>query len=145
MQNNNTVIHLKKVLANSYALSLKLQNYHWNVEGKRFKSLHELFEEQYNELNAAIDDMAERIRALGSKVEASFGVFSNLSDIEDGNHLADESSMVQDLANDHETLSKMLNEGIKISQDQGDEATADMFIARIQTHDKAAWMLRSSL
>lgn len=145
MQNNQRVVHLKKVVANSFALSLKLQNYHWNVEGKNFKSLHELFEEQYNELSDAIDDLAERLRALGSKVEASFSVFSNLSDLSEGDHNSDSAKMVQDLITDHDSLSKMLNEGIKISQDEGDEATADMLIARIQAHDKASWMLRSTV
>lgn len=145
MQNNNTVIHLKKVVANSYALSLKLQNYHWNVEGRNFKPLHELFGEQYEELSDAIDDLAERIRALGSKVEASFDVFSKLNDAKDGNHNASESEMINDLVSDHESLVKTLNEGIQIAQDQGDEATADMFIERIQIHEKSAWMLRSSL
>ena len=145
MQNNNTVIHLKKVLANSYALSLKLQNYHWNVEGKNFKPLHDLFGEQYEELSDAIDDLAERIRALGSKVEASFDVFASLSEAKDGNHNASELEMINDLVADNESLVKSLNEGIKIAQDQGDEATADMFIERIQVHEKAAWMLRSSL
>lgn len=145
MQNNQTIQHLKKVLANSYALSLKLQNYHWNVEGKDFKPLHELFGEQYEELSDAIDDIAERIRALGSKVEASFDYFAKLNEAKDGDHNFDETKMIQDLITDHEALAKSLNAGIEISQGEGDEATADMFIERIQIHEKAAWMLRSSL
>jgi len=145
MQNNQRVVHLKKIVANSFALSLKLQNYHWNVEGAHFKPLHELFSEQYEELSDAIDDLAERVRALGDKVEASFSSFSKLSDLEEGNHNLSAHKMVQDLLNDHEFLVKMLNKGIVTSQDEGDEATADMLIARIQEHEKAAWMLRSSI
>jgi len=145
MQNNQRVIHLKKIVANSFALSLKLQNYHWNVVGPNFKPLHELFSEQYEEVSSAVDDLAERVRALGSKVEASFDSFSKLAQAKDGDHNLDSSKMVQDLLNDHKSLVTMLNEGIKISQDEGDEATADMFIVRIQEHDKAAWMLRSSI
>ena len=145
MQNNQRVIHLQKIVANSFALSLKLQNYHWNVQGQNFKPLHELFGEQYEELSDAIDDLAERVRALGSKVEATFNAFSRLSQAKEGDHDLDANKMVQDLLNDHESLVKMLNEGIQISQGEGDEATADMFIARIQEHEKAAWMLRSSI
>lgn len=145
MQNNKTIEHLKKVLANSYALSIKLQNYHWNVEGKNFKSLHELFGSQYNELNEAIDDLAERIRALGSKVDANFNYFAQLSEIKDGNYNFDNTEMVQDLMNDHEEMSKIFAVGVEIAQAQEDEGTADMYIEREKVHDKAAWMLRSSL
>lgn len=145
MQNNQRIIHLKKIVATSFVLSLKLQNYHWNVEGPNFKSLHELFGDQYEELSSAIDDLSERIRALGSKVEATLSSFSKLSDLEEGNHNLDAQKMVHDILNDHESLVKLLNEGISVSQDEGDEATADMCIARIQEHEKAAWMLRSTI
>lgn len=145
MQNNQTIITLKQILANSFALSVKLQNYHWNVEGKNFKPLHELFSEQYEELSDAIDELAERIRALGSKVEASLDYFAKTKEAKDGDHNFDQNNMLQDLITDNEALVKSLNKGIEISQGEGDEATADMFIERIQVHEKAIWMLRSSL
>lgn len=84
MKNSQIVKKLEKVLANSYALALKTQNYHWNVEGENFKSLHELFGAQYEELSEAIDEIAERIRALCEKVEASFENFQTLSEIKKG-------------------------------------------------------------
>ncbi|MBL6664230.1 MAG: DNA starvation/stationary phase protection protein [Rickettsiales bacterium] len=145
MRNHKTIECLEKTLANSYALALKLQNYHWNVEGKQFKALHEMFEDQYNELFGAIDEIAERIRALGSKVEGTLGEFFKESELKKANKDFDSNLMVQDLADGHEFIAKQLQEFVKTAQAEGDEATADMFIARIKTHEKAAWMLRSSL
>jgi starvation-inducible DNA-binding protein len=135
---------LEKVLANSYALSLKTQNYHWNVEGENFKSLHELFGEQYEELSEAIDEIAERIRALGEKVEASFENFQTLSEIKKGDKNLKSAAMVNDLITGHEILVEILKSGIKAAQDESDEASADMLIGRVQVHEKAIWMLRSS-
>jgi len=145
MKNHQTLIALEQTLANSYVLSLKTQNYHWNVVGQNFKSLHELFGAQYEELTVAIDELAERIRALGSKVDGSFENFSKLSKFKSGDKNFDAQSMIQDLASNHESLIEALKTGIKAAQNEGDEATADMFIGRIQAHEKAAWMLRSSL
>ncbi|MBU6141087.1 MAG: DNA starvation/stationary phase protection protein [Proteobacteria bacterium] len=144
MKNRQTIQNLEKLLANSYALSLKTQNYHWNVVGENFKSLHELFGAQYEELSAAIDEVAERIRALGSKVEGTFENFSNLSKIKSGNKNFDKKEMINDLISGHEIIAKDLKLAIKVAQDEGDEASADMFIGRIQSHEKASWMLVSS-
>ena len=145
MKNNQTLESLRKVLANSYVLSLKMQNYHWNVEGPHFKPLHELFEAQYSELAAAIDDIAERIRALASRVEGTFEAFQSLSEIKSGNKNLKSEAMIQDLIVGHEIIAQMLREGIKAAQGEGDEATADIFIGRSRVHEKAIWMLRSSL
>jgi starvation-inducible DNA-binding protein len=140
-----TIKSLEVILASSYGLALKTQNYHWNVTGANFKSLHELFGAQYEELSEAIDDLAERIRALGDKVEGTFDNFSKLSKIKAGDKKLNSNDMLKDLVSGHEAVVKLLNAGIKISQKEGDEATADMLIGRIEAHDKAAWMLRSSI
>ncbi|MBU6339531.1 MAG: DNA starvation/stationary phase protection protein [Rickettsiales bacterium] len=145
MKNHKTLENLEKTLATSYALALKTQNYHWNVVGGNFKSLHELFGAQYEELFDAIDEIAERIRALGSKVDGSFENFSKVSMIKSGNKNYDSNEMLKDLVVSHEDLIDFMKKSIKIAQDEGDEATADMFIGRVEAHDKAAWMLRSSL
>lgn len=104
MKNHQTVVSLEKVLANSYALYLKTQNYHWNVVGANFKSLHELFNEQYNDLAAAIDEIAERIRALGVKVDGTFENFSKLSKIKSGDKNAKNEMMIRDLISGNETI-----------------------------------------
>jgi len=144
-KNHKTLETLEKVLAHSYALALKTQNYHWNVVGENFKPLHELFGAQYEELFDAIDELAERIRALGFKVEATFENLQKLNKFKNGDKNLNSKEMVKDLAADHETLSKLLKDGIKTAQSEEDEATADMFIGRIQTHEKAIWMLESSI
>ncbi len=143
-KNHQTLEQLEKVLANSYALGLKTQNYHWNVVGENFKSLHDLFGAQYEEIFAAIDDIAERIRALGSKVDGSFEKFSQLSTIKSGDKNFKSTEMLKDLIASHELLVEQLKKGVAIAQKEGDEATADMFIGRTQVHEKAIWMLISS-
>lgn len=144
MTNHQTIQNLEKLLADSYVLSLKTQNYHWNVVGENFKSLHELFDAQYEELANAIDGIAERMRALGSRVEGTFENFSKLSKIKSGDKNFSKSEMIQDLVFGHELIVTDLKVAIKVAQDEGDEATADVFIGRIQSHEKAAWMLVSS-
>ena len=145
MKNHQTVVSLEKVLANTYALYLKTQNYHWNVTGPSFKSLHDLFNAQYTDLSLAIDDIAERIRTLDSKVEANFNYFEKTSKIKGGNENADSSTMVKELAADNETLAKILNDTFKIASEEKDDATADLIIGRIEVHQKNVWMLKSSL
>ena len=145
MNNKNVAKALHNTLSNSYALALKTQNYHWNVVGANFKSLHELFGSQYEELFEAIDEIAERIRALDILVPASFDVFGKESKIKSGNENAKTQAMVEELYNDNQTLTKILYDALKIVQKEGDEGTADMLIGRIQAHDKNAWMLKSSL
>jgi len=143
--NKKTVESLKSALANSYALYLKTQNYHWNVTGPNFKSLHELFNMQYSDLALAIDEIAERIRTLDSKVEASFAHFEKTSKIKNGNENNNYSTMVKELAIDNETLAKILSETFKIASEEKDDATADLIIGRIEIHQKNVWMLKSSL
>ena len=136
---------LEVIVANSYALALKTQNYHWNVTGPNFKSLHEMFDAQYTDLAAAIDEVAERIRMLGGKVDAGFETFSKLSEIKSGDKNFNSAEMLKDLAASHKILSKMLKEGIVIAQEHHDEASADILITRAEIHDKHIWMIEASL
>ncbi len=144
MKNHQTLLALEETLANSYLLMLKTQNYHWNVVGENFKSLHELFQVQYEELFVAIDEIAERIRAIGSKVEGSFEGFSQLSKFKKGDKNSDSKTMINSLVADHDELAKSLKLAVKTAQEELDEGTADMFIGRIKAHEKAIWMLESS-
>ncbi len=145
MNNKKVAQSLYDVLGNSYALALKTQNYHWNVVGPNFKSLHELFDAQYEELSGAVDELAERIRALDINVAASFGAFAKTSKIKDGNENAKAQIMVKELFEDNRTLVKIIGDALKVSQKEGDEATSDLLIKRLEVHDKNAWMLKSSL
>lgn len=143
-KNNQTVQNLEKLLANSYLLYLKTQNYHWNVVGENFKALHQLFNEQYDELALAVDEIAERMRALGAKVEGTFENFSKLSKIKSGNKNFSKNEMLQDLISGHEIIVEELKSAIGVAQKEDDEGTADLFIGRIKAHEKAAWMLSAS-
>lgn len=136
---------LNVVLAETYALYLKTQNYHWNVEGERFGPLHAMFQEQYEELRDAVDEIAERARAMGAKAPGSFGAYSKLSQVEDGNENFSENEMIADLHDTHVHLAGTVKKLLDMSGSAGDDVTEDMMIARLTVHDKTAWMLRSSL
>lgn len=143
MSNATVVKALKNVLADSYALYLKTQNYHWNVESPHFKSLHLLFEEQYTDLAAAVDTTAELIRGLGEKAPGSFEAFSKLTVIKPGKESANATSMVKELTSDQDVISKTLQKALDAAQKAGDEVVAGFVIERLTVHRKAAWMLRS--
>lgn len=145
MSTKNTPKALQTVLANSYALYLKTQNYHWNVTGQNFKALHELFGAQYEEQALGIDEVAERIRTLGVLVPASFSAFGNGAEISSGNEKAKADAMVQDLHDSNLALVKIMYDAMAVAQKEGDEGTVDMLIGRIKAHEKKAWMLKSSL
>lgn len=134
---------LEQALADTYALALKTQNYHWNVEGPNFYGLHNLFEEQYTDAQGAVDELAERIRALGAPAPGGFQVFMDATKIADAKQNIDAKAMIADLAASHETIGETLRSGIDEAEKAGDPATADMLTARLTTHDKYAWMLRS--
>ena len=140
---NKLVTKLELLLSNSYALTIKTQNYHWNVVGSNFVALHQLFGDQYQELFTAIDEIAERIRSFGVLVEADLLYFSQNSKITAPKKSNNAEKMVSDLATGHQTIIDSLLEAIKIAQDSKDEGTADLFIRRIQVHQKALWMLKS--
>lgn len=136
---------LSKLLADSYLLYLKTHNYHWNVTGELFQPLHELFEEQYRELAEAVDDIAERIRALGFKAPGSFVEFQTLSSIEEDTGTPSSLEMVRRLAEDHGKIIQTAREGLKPAREADDEATIDLITQRLHVHSKNAWMLRSHL
>ena len=137
---------LARVLANTYTLYLKTHNYHWNVTGPQFASLHTLFETQYTELAAAVDTIAERIRALGHVAPGSYAAFGKLSEIKEAPDSPPEAmQMVRELAADNEALIKLAEKANDVADDGGDVASGDMMIERMQVHAKTAWMLRAHL
>ena len=137
---------LSAVLADTYTLYLKTQNFHWNVTGPHFKHYHEMFGEQYEELAEANDEIAERIRALGFHAPGSFSAFAKLKSLDEaGDNVPDASEMIRQLMSDHEALSTRARKVLEAAQGVGDEVTGDMMIERMTSHDKTAWMLRASL
>lgn len=136
---------LKDVLADTYALYLKTQNYHWNVIGPRFKSLHEQFEAEYINLRDAIDEIAERIRVIGAKAPGGFNAYSKLTRIQDGDENADADTMTRQLRDDQLTIVGTLKKAVEVAEKYGDDATADQMIARIYYHQQQAWMLSAML
>jgi starvation-inducible DNA-binding protein len=137
---------LGRVLANTYTLYLKTHNYHWNVTGPQFASLHSLFEQQYTELSAAVDTVAERIRALGHVAPGSYSAYGKLSEIKEAPDSPPEAmAMVRELAADNEALIRLAENANEVADEGGDVASGDMMIERMQVHAKAAWMLRAHL
>ena len=136
---------LAKVLADSYMLYLKTHNYHWNVTGQHFHSLHEQFEEQYTELAEAIDEIAERIRSLGFRSPGSFREFSELTSIEEDTDHPKAMEMVRRLALSNEALIRTVRQEVPACDEAGDEATLDLLTQRLDVHSKTAWMLRAHL
>ncbi|KTD13406.1 Dps family protein [Legionella jamestowniensis] len=135
---------LSVLMADTYAIYLKTQNYHWHVKGPQFKAMHELFEMQYQELAEAVDAVAERILTLGHNTPATFKEFESLKRIKDGDSNKDANAMVIDLAHDHDTLVKDLNQALTLAQENKDEGTANLLGDRIAAHEKARWMLNAS-
>ena len=137
--------YLSRVLATTYILYLKTQNYHWNVESPSFYGLHKLFEMQYDEMQEAIDEIAERIRKIDRFAPASTIEFQKLSCISEGPMPKTSKEMLETLLEDQEKLIDLLRKGIKSIEDNSDEGTKDLFIQRLRAHEKMAWMSRSSL
>lgn len=135
---------LAKLLADTYTLYVKTQNFHWNVTGPLFHSLHKMFEEEYVELAAAVDEIAERIRALGANAPGSFSDFLKLTSIKEETGIPIASDMVKKLLADHESIIQHIQSLMPVAQKMNDEATLDLLITRTETHQKTAWMLRSS-
>jgi starvation-inducible DNA-binding protein len=136
---------VSKVLADTYVLYLKTHAFHWNVHGPYFNSLHLMFETQYNELWAAVDPLAERIRSLGGVAPWSYGVFQSLATIQEATNVPDAMKMVRELLDGHETLVRNLREGLAKLDGVADQATEDLLTQRLQVHEKTAWMLRATL
>lgn len=136
---------LSELLADTYLVYLKTQNFHWNVRGPYFYSLHKMFEEQYNELALASDTIAERIRALNAFAPASFAEFLKLTSLKESRHDLPAEGMIKALLKDHEILHKTCMKLFKAAQQAQDEVTVDLLLKRMDVHDKTAWMLRSHL
>lgn len=136
---------LTHLLADTYLLYLKTQNFHWNVKGPLFPALHTMFETQYQELAEAVDTIAERIRALGCYTPASLSHFQKLSSLKECNTEITAKEMIKILQKDHETISEHLLNIFSKAEKADDQATVDMLTERMRAHDKTAWMLRSSL
>jgi starvation-inducible DNA-binding protein len=134
---------LAKSLADSYALYVKTQGFHWNVVGPLFYGLHKLTEAQYEEMAAAIDEIAERIRALGHPSPAGLAVFAKLTSIKDSDGTQSGDKMIRELVADHETIARSLRELTELADGAGDAATADLATRRLDAHEKAVWMLRA--
>lgn len=142
----NDIAHgLAKILADSYTIYLKTHNFHWNVTGPMFASLHLLFEEHYTELASAVDEIAERIRALGVQAPGSYAQFSELTTIKEETGKISAKEMIQQLVDDNEAVIRTIRKVFPLAADNKDEATVDLLTTRLETHEKRAWMLRSLL
>lgn len=133
------------VLADTYTLYLKTHNYHWNVTGPLFNTLHLMFETQYNELWAAVDLLAERIRSLGVFAPGSYAQFADLTVIPEADGVPNAEQMIADLVAGHETVARTARSVFGAIERAADESTADLLTQRLQEHEKTAWMLRSML
>ena len=134
---------LSRLLADSYTLYLKTHNYHWNVTGPMFSTLHQLFEEEYLELALAVDQIAERIRALGMRAPGSYHEFSKLTSVNEAKGEPDAQEMIKDLMEGQETVVRTARSIFEVVEKAQDEPTADLLTQRMQIHEKNAWMLRS--
>lgn len=136
---------LSRLLADTYSLYLKTHNYHWNVTGPMFPSLHLMFETQYTELALAVDLIAERIRALGAPAPGTYREFANLSSIDEDDDHPDATEMIRRLVLGQEAVVRTARSIFSAVEDARDEPTADLLTQRMQVHEKTAWMLRSLL
>lgn len=136
---------LSRLLADSYVLYLKTHNFHWNVEGPMFNTLHQMFMDQYTELWNALDLIAERIRALGSYAPGSNKRYSELSSIPEAEAPLAAREMIRQLLEGHEAVAKTARSVFPLAEKGQDEATLDLLTQRLQVHEKTAWMLRSLL
>jgi len=136
---------LSRLLADTFTLYLKTHNYHWNVTGPMFNTLHLMFMEQYTEMWGAVDAIAERIRALGYPAPGSYSAFARLSSIAEESELPKALAMVANLVKGHEAVVRTARRVFEIADKAGDQPTADVATQRLQIHEKTAWMLRSLL
>lgn len=136
---------LSRVLADTYTLYLKTHNFHWNVTGPMFQTLHLMFEQQYNELALAVDQIAERIRALGYPAPATYSEFSNLTSIKETPGVPKATEMIRLLVEGQEAVVRTARSVFPSAEKVNDEPTADLLTQRMQVHEKTAWMLRSLL
>ena len=136
---------LSKVLADTYTLYLKTHNFHWNVTGPQFNTLHAMFMTQYTELSVAVDDIAERIRALGFPAPGSYAQYAKLTVIPEETGVPDATGMLQQLVAGNEAVARTARTVFPVADEANDQPTADLLTQRLQVHEKTAWMLRSML
>jgi len=136
---------LGHLLADTYTLYLKTHNFHWNVTGPMFQTLHLMFETQYNELALAVDLIAERIRSLGHPAPGTYAEYAKLSSIREAPGVPKARDMIKQLVDGQEAVVRTARALFPVVEKAGDEATADLLTQRIQLHEKTAWMLRSLL
>ncbi len=139
-----SALALSKLLASTYTLYLKTHGYHWNVEGPHFQQLHIQFMEQYTEMWTAVDELAERIRALGHYAPVSYAAMAKLSAVSEETGTPDWRQMVTTLASGHEQVAKIARDVLRTAEEVNDDATADVVTPRITLHEKTAWMLRAT-
>jgi starvation-inducible DNA-binding protein len=137
--------NLSKVLADTYTLYLKTHNFHWNVTGPMFQTLHLMFEQHYMELATAVDALAERIRALGFPAPGTYKQFGNLSAIKEDDGVPKAEDMIRRLVEAHETVARTARATFAVAEEVNDQPTCDLMTQRLQIHEKTAWMLRSLL
>lgn len=136
---------LSRVLADTYTLYVKTHKFHWNVTGPFFTQLHLAFEEQYTQLQEAVDSLAERIRALGEFAPGSFLEFQELTSIKEQKGVPAANDMISQLLKDHETIARVIRELLPETDEGEDDATNDLLTGRLREHEKTAWMLRAML
>jgi len=136
---------LGRLLADSYTLYLKTHNFHWNVTGPMFNTLHAMFEQQYTELATAVDEIAERIRALGEPAPGSYADFGTLTSIDEAEGVPNATEMLRQLVTGQETVVRTARDIFPLVDEVNDEPTADLLTQRMSIHEKNAWMLRSML
>jgi starvation-inducible DNA-binding protein len=136
---------LSRLLADTYTLYLKTHNFHWNVTGPQFNTLHTMFELQYNELALAVDLIAERIRALGFPAPGSYKAFAGLTSLSEAEGVPSAVEMIQQLVKDQEAVVRTARSIFPVVDEAHDEPSADLLTQRMQVHEKTAWMLRSML
>lgn len=134
---------LSHLLADTYTLYLKTHNYHWNVTGPHFNTLHTMFQTQYNELWLSLDAIAERIRSLGEPAPGTYKAYGKLTSIKELDGVPAAMDMVRDLVKGHEAVCRTAREILPAAEAGKDEATADLITQRLDVHEKTAWMLRS--
>ena len=136
---------LSRLLADTYTLYLKTHSFHWNVTGPMFNSLHLMFEQQYTELATAVDEIAERIRALGVATPGSYAQFAELTSVQEETGVPGAEEMIAQLVKDQEAVVRTARSVFPIVEDARDEPTADLLTQRMQIHEKTAWMLRAMI
>ena len=142
---NDIAQGLSRLLADTYTLYLKTHNFHWNVTGPMFQTLHLMFETQYSELALAVDLIAERIRALGFPAPGSYAAFGKLSSVKEAVDVPKAGDMIRQLIDGQETAVRTARSVFPMVEEANDQATADLLTQRMQIHEKTAWMLRSLL